>query len=158
MNEKRMRKYLALLRVGAALYIGWGQLGETDVVSSRPDTNAGVATAFSNRQSGVQVSGESVVDRILSDDTEGGRHQRFTLRLASGQTLLVAHNIAIPPRIPSLEPGDTVSFNGVYEWNGKGGVLHWTHHDPNGKHEAGCSSATARRIDSGEARPQWHGR
>jgi len=30
-----------------------------------------------------------------------------------------------------------VIFNGVYEWNSNGGVIHWTPHDPSGRHEAG---------------------
>lgn len=45
------------------------------------------------------MGGEGVVDRALSDDNDGSRHQRFILRLASGQTLLIAHNIDISLRI-----------------------------------------------------------
>ncbi len=101
-----------------------------------PDTGA-IAEAYANHASDVQVSGDGTVSRILDDDEEGGRHQRFILRLASGQTVLVAHNIDLAPRIDSLQAGDVVSFNGVYEWNDRGGVIHWTHHDPQGEHEAG---------------------
>jgi hypothetical protein len=93
--------------------------------------------AWANQASGVQVSGQGTVSRLLDDDHDGSRHQRFILRLDSGQTLLVAHNIDLAPRIDSLTVGDTVSFNGVYEWNDRGGVLHWTHHDPQGEHEPG---------------------
>lgn len=87
--------------------------------------------------SNTQVRGVGVVDRILSDDNDGSRHQRFILRLPSGQTLLVAHNIDLVPRIANLASGDTVEFNGEYEWNEKGGVIHWTHKDPARQHEAG---------------------
>lgn len=65
------------------------------------------------------------------------RHQRFILTLSSGQTLLVAHNIDLAPRLASLKSGDSVAFNGVYEWNAKGGVIHWTHRDRSGRHQAG---------------------
>ena len=96
-----------------------------------------LAEALANQASGLQVTGQGTVSRLLDDDHDGSRHQRFILRLDSGQTLLVAHNIDLAPRLDSLQVGDTVSFNGVYEWNGRGGVLHWTHHDPQGEHEPG---------------------
>ena len=89
-----------------------------------------LARAFANRTSNIQVEGEGTVTRLLSDDLNGARHQRFILQLASGQTLLVTHNIDIAPRIDELELGDSVSFHGEYVWNEKGGLIHWTHHDP----------------------------
>jgi hypothetical protein len=90
--------------------------------------------AFENRQSDLQIEGSGRVIKILADDTNGSRHQRFILRLFSGQTLLIAHNIDLAPRISELTKGDTVRFYGEYEWNSKGGVVHWTHHDPGGHH------------------------
>lgn len=96
-----------------------------------------VAGASAEWQSGVQISGQGTVSRVLGDDSVGDRHQRFILTLDSGRTLLIAHNIDVAPRIDSLREGDTVSFSGEYEWNDKGGVVHWTHHDPQGQHEAG---------------------
>ena len=93
--------------------------------------------AYDNRQSDIQLAGEGIVTKILADDRDGSRHQRFILRLASGQTVLVAHNIDLAPRIGGLRTGDSVAFYGEYEWNPKGGVIHWTHHDPGGRHTAG---------------------
>lgn len=93
--------------------------------------------AYENRQSNIQVQGEGIVIKILPDDLEGSRHQRFILRLDTGQTLLVAHNIDLAPRINRLNTGNTVEFFGEYEWSSKGGVIHWTHRDPNGHHVGG---------------------
>jgi hypothetical protein len=84
-----------------------------------------------------QVSGSGTVIRIFPDDVSGGRHQRFLLRLPSGRTLLVAHNIDIAPRVEPLHEGDVVEYLGEFAWNPKGGVVHWTHHDPSGRHPAG---------------------
>lgn len=105
--------------------------------SASPSIDQSIASAYRSQASGVQVAGQGVVERILPDDHDGSRHQRFIVRLASGQTILVAHNIDLAPRLGSLAPGDTVAFSGVYEWNSMGGVIHWTHHDPEGRHAAG---------------------
>lgn len=102
--------------------------------------------AFEQRQSQIQLSGQGEVVRLLADDTQGSKHQRFILRLASGQTLLVAHNIDLAPRIEGLQVGDSVGFYGVYEWSAMGGVIHWTHYDPKGQHTDGWLSHDGRRY------------
>jgi hypothetical protein len=84
-----------------------------------------------------QFEGEGSVVRVLSDDNKGSRHQRFIVRLASGRTVLIAHNIDLAPRVDGLSAGDTVAFYGEFEDNEQGGVVHWTHHDPAGRHVGG---------------------
>ncbi|MGD8325140.1 MAG: DUF3465 domain-containing protein [Gammaproteobacteria bacterium] len=101
------------------------------------DADQTLRRAFVERRSNVQVGAGGTVARVLPDDENGDRHQRFVLELESGQTLLIAHNIDLAPRIDSLRPGDYVSFYGEYEWNEQGGVIHWTHADPTGRHVAG---------------------
>ncbi|HEY8225521.1 MAG TPA: DUF3465 domain-containing protein [Pyrinomonadaceae bacterium] len=96
-----------------------------------------IGRAFKTRTSNVQVEGEGIVTRILADDLDGSRHQRFIVRLTSGQTVLIAHNIDLAPRIATLAEGDSIGFYGEYVWNAQGGKVHWTHHDPGGKHVAG---------------------
>lgn len=93
--------------------------------------------AYENQQSDVQIHGIGTVTRILPDDNKGSRHQKFILKLENRQTLLVAHNIDLAPRISGIRVGDTVEFYGEYEWNQKGGVIHWTHKDPRNHHEHG---------------------
>ena len=97
-------------------------------------------------RSGQQVQGAGMVLRVLSDDNDGSRHQRFILELSSGRTLLIAHNIDLAPRISSLSSGDSVSFYGQYESNPQGGVIHWTHRDPLGRHTAGWLEHNGRRY------------
>ena len=106
-----------------------------------------VDRAFAARNSNIQVEGQGVVSKILKDDNDGSRHQRFILKLPSGLTLLVAHNIDLAPRLDALREGDVVRFYGEYEWNTKGGVLHWTHHDPGARHVGGWLEHQGRRYE-----------
>lgn len=91
----------------------------------------------SNVQLNVQLEVTATVIKLLSDDNNGRRHQRFIIKLSDGHTILVAHNIDLAPRIDNLKVGDQVTVFGEYEWNKKGGVLHWTHHDPDQRHPGG---------------------
>ncbi len=93
--------------------------------------------AAANHLSNIQVQGNGQVIAVLPDDNDGSRHQRFIVRLDSGQTILIAHNIDLAPRVSSLNAGDAIEFDGEYVWNAKGGVVHWTHHDPAGRHPSG---------------------
>lgn len=113
--------------------------GQSRTTERRPASvvNDPIRRAFATRSSNIQVEGAGKVTRVLPDDLSGSRHQRFIVRLPSGQTLLVNHNIDIAPRIDKLKVGDTVRFYGEYVWNEKGGAIHWTHHDPNGRHVSG---------------------
>jgi len=102
---------------------------------------------YAEQRSGSMVNIEARVIKVLSDDTKGSRHQRFIVGLASGLTVLVAHNIDLAPRVAELKAGDIVSIYGQYEWNEKGGVLHWTHHDPDGSHQAGWIKHAGNRYE-----------
>lgn len=102
--------------------------------------------AFEEKLSSYQVSGTGRVVRLLPDDNHGSRHQRFILELSSGQTVLIAHNIDLSSRIAGIRYGDKVTFYGEYEWNEKGGVVHWTHDDPQGEHVGGWIEHRGRRY------------
>ena len=136
-----MKKLLLPVIVFAAIVIfGYGR--HHTLFSGAPTSAAAAgdsvfASAFEKHASNIQVEGQGTVAKILPDDDDGNRHQRFIVRLSSGQTILIAHNIDLAPRIPSLNEGDVISFSGEYEWNPKGGVVHWTHRDPDSHHPAG---------------------
>lgn len=132
-----MKKLLSLILVVIAVF-AYQQFYVVEVrtenvhsVDSRTDNSS------DNWRSGQQVRGKGVVVRLLSDDNQGSRHQRFIVRLKTGRTILIAHNIDIADRISSIRKGDSVTFYGEFEPNDRGGVIHWTHHDPRGRHESG---------------------
>ena len=115
--------------------------------SAQPShTDAQIERLFQAKRSDVQVSGSGTVTRLLADDNEGSRHQRFILELDSGLTLLVAHNIDVAPRLAGLKVGDRVSFYGEYVYSEQGGTVHWTHHDPDGHHVDGWLESGGRRV------------
>ena len=140
-----MKKILPLLIALLVAYLGYEQLPQTSNVPA-PDSNGqlrqapanqALFSAMENRRSDVQLVAVGTVVKVLADDNDGSRHQRFLIRAGSGQTVLVAHNIDLAPRVAGLAAGDQVTIYGEYEWNPKGGVLHWTHHDPAGRHVGG---------------------
>jgi hypothetical protein len=109
------------------------QFSPEQAYSTDKQTNT-IEQLIQQQKSNVQVSLTAQVSKILKDDLEGSRHQRFLIKLSGGETILIAHNIDLAPRINDLKKGDIVSINGEYEWNKKGGVIHWTHHDPAKRH------------------------
>jgi len=132
-----MKRLLILMAV-AVWYLGTMtidvQAAEVKAAQSNEDM---LIEAFKTHRSDFQIQAKALVVKLLSDDNNGSRHQRFIVRLNSGHTLLVAHNLDLAPRIEALKAGDSVEFYGEYEWNKKGGLIHWTHHDPSGRHATG---------------------
>ena len=142
-----MKKLLLVIIAMAAVYYTLDQPGSVvDQIAAQSPSAAPRVQNDNQWRAGQQVSGSGTVERILSDDNRGSRHQRFILRLGSGRTLLVAHNIDLAPRVASLRTGDTVSFYGEYEPNDRGGVIHWTHHDPQGRHQDGWLDHKGKRY------------
>lgn len=134
-KQKRMIQRIWLIfGFAVVLFIGSFYQAEVD----RKALNAITAESlYENRQSDVQLEISGEVTRLLPDDDDGSRHQRFIIELPSGLTLLVAHNIDLAPRIDNLQVGDEIDLYGEYVWNDQGGILHWTHHDPDNRHPHG---------------------
>lgn len=132
---------LAALAVAVLAYAAYhGRAGTSvpaEAASNETASDSILTNAFDRQVSNIQVEGQGTVVRILPDDNSGGRHQRFIVRIQAGQTVLIAHNIDLAARVSSLQEGDHVAFAGEYEWSAKGGVVHWTHRDPAGRHKGG---------------------
>lgn len=99
--------------------------------------NSALINAYKNKKSDIFVEGAGVVKKLLADDNKGSRHQKFLVGISAEQTLLFAHNVDLAPRVENLQVGDSISFRGEYVYNPKGGVMHWTHKDPDGGTKAG---------------------
>ncbi|MDH3526625.1 MAG: DUF3465 domain-containing protein [Gammaproteobacteria bacterium] len=130
LNFLRRTVLPALVLLGLVAYQYYSEhqppLSSEDVAES-----GAVEAAYAARRSGVWVETSGRIKRTLPDDNEGSRHQRFILELDSGHTVLVAHNIDLADRVP-VSQDDVVKLRGRFESNDRGGVIHWTHHDPDG--------------------------
>jgi len=82
------------------------------------------------------VEGGGVIVHLLPDDRRPPRHQLCLVEVPSGLTIKISHNVDLAPKLP-WRKGDPLAFRGRYEWNAKGGVVHWTHADPGGRHAGG---------------------
>lgn len=135
-----MKKVLIIVVWSFLFFASYQQLCFALSEATGPSYNHGdqvLSEAFQQHQSDLQVEGQGKVIKLLADDNNGSKHQKFIVRLNSGQTLLIAHNIDLAAKIDGLREGDEIAFYGEYEWSAKGGTVHWTHLDPQGQHAAG---------------------
>lgn len=76
----------------------------------------------------------ATVTRVFGESKEDGvRYQLFNIRLDSGESMLLKHNIDIASKLKNVHTGDKIEFYGIYEQHIKRGVITSTHHDP--KHQ-----------------------
>lgn len=92
-----------------------------------------------NPQQKSQVLGCGEIIKVLKDDNDGSRHQKFLVKIDNYPqiTVLIAHNIDLAPRIEPIQANTPIRFYGEYIYNEKGGVIHWTHKDPAARHQDG---------------------
>lgn len=141
MKNRKQRIIIVLLVIFTLASYYTGQ----DENNQQATPNTEISSAYKNQQSDIQVKAAGKVIKILADDNEGSRHQRFIVKVEKNLTILIAHNIDLAQRA-EISAGDTVAFSGEYEWNKKGGVVHWTHHDPRGKHQDGWIEVNGKRV------------
>lgn len=118
--------------------------------------NKPINKAFHAKQSDIQVLGCGKIVHVLPDDNKGSRHQKLIVALNSQtnsqtnsqpkQTILIAHNIDLAPRANNAKKGKDIRFYGEYEYTQKGGVVHWTHHDPASRHQDGWIEVDGKRF------------
>lgn len=112
--------------------------------------NDAIVTAFQEQQSDRQVWGCGTIIKALPDDNTGSRHQKILITLTNThpeQTLLLVHNIDIAPRVANISKGTPIRFYGEYVYNDKGGLVHWTHHDPAARHQHGWIESGGLRYE-----------
>jgi hypothetical protein len=78
--------------------------GQEKSIRNTPDeAKDQLETFYANKQSDIVVETRGEVIKLLADDTEGSRHQKFIMQLPSGHTVLISHNIDLAPRVNALK-------------------------------------------------------
>jgi hypothetical protein len=110
-----------------------------------PDDPA-VCAAYSAGRSHVEVVADGSVKRILGiQPGVVSPHEGFLMELGAGCRLVVRVEANTDFTGPiALVPGERVVVKGEYEYYPLGGVIHWTHRDPRGRHEGGYIEARGR--------------
>ena len=140
-------KWGLVVALAAALAaVGGRHLQQSTGPQSQGDAGGTTLAAPSRMESGAQVRVEGRVVRLLPDDRDQSPHQRFIIATNDGNTLLIAHNLSLAPRLEGLAVGDVLVVAGEYERNAQGGLIHWTHDDPQGRHASGYIEWRGRRY------------
>ena len=130
--------------------VGGRQLQQSGGSAAPPSSSPGeysAAAAAVGHESGSQITVQGRVVRILPDDRDQSPHQRFIIATNNGKTLLIAHNLTLAPRLEGLVVGDVLVVAGEYQWNAQGGLVHWTHDDPQRRHAPGYIEWRGRRYE-----------
>lgn len=145
LKNKRI-SVLVLIILAVAFYLlegnlgGYGnnQKGETNhLEANNSNAQKTLQDYFDRKVSGKMITVSAKISKVLRDDLHPPRHQRFIIKLDNNLTVLVTHNTDLAPRVKAIKAGDPIKVTGQYEWNDKGGVIHWTHHDPQGRRDGG---------------------
>jgi len=109
--------------------------------------NAAVYNAWLQKRSYVEVTAAGSVARVLGTRPgPSGVHTQFLVHLGAGGnglTVRIADNVDMTGRL-QIAPGDSVVVRGEYIYDPRGGLIHWTHRDPRGRHEAGYVAVNGR--------------
>ncbi|MDJ0521718.1 MAG: DUF3465 domain-containing protein [Planctomycetota bacterium] len=142
MAQKKLKPAAVILVLALVAVTWWLENRQKTEQPTGPSAGAPPAEADALRQavaakrSKVWVESEGRIVHLLPDDRRPPRHQLCLVELDWGHTIKISHNVDLAPKVP-WKKGDRLEFRGRFEWNDKGGVVHWTHHDPKGRKQGG---------------------
>nr|WP_295902263.1 DUF3465 domain-containing protein [uncultured Bdellovibrio sp.] len=108
----------------------------TQAVDNNANDSDIVRAVNEQRRVNFVEGGGMVVTKVLPDDNNGLKHQKWVVRLSNGKTMQAVYNSDMCPRVP-VKVGDVVAMGGMFLWTNTGALLHWLHHDPRGNRPDG---------------------
>lgn len=110
--------------------------GSSQAVDNSTNDSDIVRAVNDQRRVNFVEGGGMVVTKVLPDDNNGLKHQKWVVRLSNGKTMQAVYNSDMCPRVP-VKVGDVVAMGGMFLWTNTGALLHWLHHDPRGNRPDG---------------------
>ncbi|GAC1501129.1 MAG: DUF3465 domain-containing protein [Vulcanimicrobiaceae bacterium] len=114
--------------------------------ANAPATLAAAQALCQGGRRHVEIHDRGIVTRVLGVRAgRGSSHEGFVMqspgRATHALAVRVEDNVSLTGFIP-LRVGDRVEVQGQYECDDA--VVHWTHHDPSGRHIGGFITANGR--------------
>jgi len=149
-----VRSWSGSLRAAGTAVLAVAALGVLTACSraaDAPDTSSSLLRLYEHHASNEEVEASGTVRKVLGTRlTRSGNHEGFIVEVPvplTSQSLRVKieDNVDISGSIP-LAAGDHVHFRGEYVYDSRGGIVHWTHHDPRMRHEPGFIEVNGKRY------------
>ncbi len=130
-----------VLALGALLALGMAAGCSAAGSGAAPSANAEIYADWQAHRSPVEVTASGTVVKVLGiRGGRSGRHEGFLVHLSGSDahdlTIRVEDNVELTGSIP-LHAGDLVELRGEYIYDPRGGIVHYTHRDPRGRHPSG---------------------
>jgi hypothetical protein len=145
-SRKKHSRTIAVIMIALALAVASVLLWQSRPGYEVKSGFTALEDAHQYRQTGFMAEVDGTVARILMDDKDDRRNQKFTIRLTNGQMVLVVHDQEAAGRVP-VSVGDTVLVRGEYIWTETGGTLRHTQRDYSARRLHGWIDHRGERYD-----------
>ncbi|NUN05797.1 MAG: DUF3465 domain-containing protein [Bdellovibrio sp.] len=109
---------------------------QASFVDEKASDNDIVRAVNDRRRVNYVEGGSLTVTKVLPNDEDGRKHQKWMVRLSNGNTMQAVYNSDMCPEVP-VKVGDVIAMGGMFLWTNSGPMLHWLHHDPRGNRPDG---------------------
>lgn len=137
-----VRVFLGLL---VLLLLSLSELDSAEAGGPIGHTEAAAAIRTHDKIDFIEIQ-DVVVSEILPDDLTGRPHQRWKVKLSTGEEILAVFNSDTGERVP-LDVGDVMTVAGEFlVARHEGPIIHWLHTDPRGRRPNGFVEMDGQRY------------
>ena len=133
MRKLRLLTIILVILAGSAWWYNPSILANLGFIKGDEDL---IVSAWQQKRSNIHVQFEARVILKLPDEDDYDNSQKFLVVLENGHRLLISHDLDFSTRVPILV-NSLIRVKGEYDWNGTGGMVHWTHKDISDQRDGG---------------------